>query len=124
MQGGFDIRNELLSEIEALEKNYKVVKDILSGATYDLSDTKGTLQSLKDNLSTVNYLLMSLFYVRGYKVEQLPIASILKQIDFALSMLALNPQLNPSDVIQISLALSNEKIESVMSLVSLLKKTI
>lgn len=41
------IRNELLSEIVTLERNYSIIKDILSGAKYDISDMKGVLQSLR-----------------------------------------------------------------------------
>jgi len=43
---GFEehVRNDLRSEIEALKKNYTIIKDILSGVKYDVSDVKGTLQ--------------------------------------------------------------------------------
>ena len=53
MQSGFEqqIKNELLSKIEALEKNYAVIKDILSGVNYQLSEVKENLQSFKNNLS-------------------------------------------------------------------------
>jgi len=127
MQGGFDIRNELLSEIEALEKNYNIIKDVRSGVTYDLSDIKGTLQSFKDNLSKVNSLLVAFMFVRGSKPEEiirLPITPLLNNIDLALSMFAVFPQSNPSDVIQISLGLSDVKIENIMSLVSILKTAV
>jgi hypothetical protein len=53
--------------------------------------------------------------------RSLPTTSLLNKIDFALSILALSPQANPSNVIQISLALSDVKIENVISLVSILK---
>jgi len=125
MQNPFEqqIRNELRSEIEALEKNYAIIKDVLSGAKYDVSDIKGTLQSFKDNLSKVMSLAIVLSQMKGSRLEN-PFNPLLNQVDFALTLIELYPHENPSSILQLSLALSNIKIENVMSLVSILKKMI
>jgi len=127
MQSGFDrqIRDELRSEMENLEKNYAIIKDILSGVKYESSTVKGTLQSFKDNLSKVASLVSVLSLARGSSQPmRIPIDSLINQIDFALSVLELSPQTSPSGVIQVALALSETKIENIMSLVSILKKLI
>lgn len=125
MQSGFEqqIKGELFSEIEALEKNYTTIKDVLSGAEYGVSDIKGTLESFKDNLSKVASLLMVLSQLKG-TILTLPIDSLVRQIDLALSIFIINPQAKPSDVIHAFLSFSEVKIEYIMSLASILKKTL
>jgi len=126
MQSGFEtqIRTELRSEINSLEKDYAIIKDVLSGAKYDVSDIKGTLQSFKDHLSTVRSLFLVLSQPEGTQKLNIPIDSIVKQIDFALTLMALYPQDNPSGFLQLSLSLSHTRIEYIMSLISILKKTV
>ena len=131
MQSGFEqqIKNELLSKIEALEKNYAVIKDILSGVNYQLSEVKENLQSFKDNLSGVISLVQVLSQIKTSETRtsqqiSVNIDSLISQIDLALLFLELSPQQNPSSIIQMSLYLSNIKIEEVMSFISILKKVI
>jgi len=73
------IKTELLSEIEAAEKNYVTIKDVLSGAQYDVTDVKGILQSFKDNLSKVSFsfIMLSQRYSKDAKPSQIPIDSFL-----------------------------------------------
>lgn len=117
------IRKELYSEIEASEKNYSILKDILSGTTLEQSHVKETLQSFKDNLSKVNSLFVMLlqFQTQGTQLS-IPINPLLQTLDLALVLIEAYPQQNPSSFIQIALTLSSTKIENVMSLLSILKK--
>ena len=131
MQSGFEqqIKNELLSKMEALEKNYAVIKDILSGVNYQLSEVKENLQSFKDNLSGVISLVQVLSQIKTSQMRtsqqiSVNIDSLISQIDLALLFLEISPQQNPSSIIQMSLYLSNIKIEEVMSFISILKKVI
>ena len=125
MQSGFEgeIKSELRSEIDASEKNYAIIKDILSGVKFDTSDAKGTLQSFKDNLSKVNSLFIVLSQMQG-SPQSIPINSLLEKLDFALVLIELYPKENPSQIIQTALLLSDTKVENVMSLLSILKKAI
>ena len=117
------LTEELCSELESIEKNYAIIKDILSGTTFEHSRVKETLQSFKDNLSKVNSLfgLISQVKAKGTTLS-IPINPILKTLDFALVLIELYPQQNPSSFIQLALALSDTKIENVMALLLLLKK--
>ena len=117
------IRKELYSEIEASEKNYAIIKDILSGTTLEHSRVKETLQSFKDNLSKANSLFMVLSQIQAKGTQvSMPINPLLQNLDYALVLIEAYPQQNPSSFIQIALALSNTKVENVMSLLSILKK--
>jgi chromosome segregation ATPase len=113
---GFEgqMRNELLSEIEALEKNYAVIKDIRSEGKYDSSTMKETLQSFKDNLSKIASRLLVLSHMQSSSQPmRIPIDSFIDQFVKALAILELHPQTTPSTV-----------IDNIMSLVSILKKLI
>jgi hypothetical protein len=117
------IRKELYSEIEASEKNYAIIKDILSGTTLEHSRVKETLQSFKDNLSKVNSLFMVLLQSQAQGTQlSIPINPILQNLDLALVLIETYPQQNPSPFIQLTLTLSDTKIENIMSLISILKK--
>ena len=116
------IKKELYAEIESSEKNYAIIKNALSGVTYQASDIKGTLQSYKDNLSKVNSLFMVLSQIQAKGTQlSMPINPLLQNLDYALVLIEAYPQQNPSSFLQLALALSNTKIENVMSLLSILK---
>jgi len=119
------LRDELYSEIESSEKNYYIIKDILSGTIFEHSRVMETLQSFKDNLSKVNSMfgVLSQIQAKGNPIL-IPINPLLEKLDFALVLLEWYPQQNPGSFIQTALALSNIKIENVMSLLSILKKLI
>jgi histidinol phosphatase-like PHP family hydrolase len=124
LQSGFNekqVRNELFSEIGELEKNYETLKDILSGAEYSITDIKGTLQLLKENLSKINALFIFLSSLMGTKTE-FSLNPLLNAFDSSLTMMAISPQTNPCDIIQMTLTFSNIKIENVMSALGIFKK--
>ena len=75
------IKEELYSEIEKLEKYYAIIKDILSGTTFEHSRVKEALQSFKDNLSKVNSLfgVLSQIQVKSTPLS-IPINPILNLI--------------------------------------------
>jgi hypothetical protein len=118
------IKKELCIEIEASERNYAIVKDALSRrVTYQPSEIKGIIQSYKDNLSKVNSLFMVLSQIQAKGTQlSMPINPLLQNLDYALVLIEAYPQQNPSSFLQLALALSNIKIENVMSLLSILKK--
>jgi len=121
-----EIKTELCSEIEAAEKNYVIIKEILSGVHYEDSDVRGTLQSFKDNLSKVSSLFMALaqFSSKDTKSTQIPVDSFLWGIDFVLIMMDTPTQKNVCSLLQLAFSASSVKIENVMALLSILKKTL
>jgi hypothetical protein len=123
----YQLVNELSSEIIAAEKNYITIKDILSDAQYEATDVKGVLQSFKDNLSKVSALFLVLSAQRAskdVKPTPLPIDSFLTGIDFVLVMMDTAPQQNIGSLLQLAFATSSVKIENIMALLSVLKKSI
>lgn len=119
------IRSETIAEIESLEKDYEIIKNFLKGTQYDLHQVRTTLQSFKDRLSKVRSLLMTYFQMQG-KHFDFQTRPILDNIDIALVLMEVSPQLNwdkARGILQLSLAMANIKIEDVMSFISTLKKT-
>lgn len=124
MQSEFNeqqVKTELLSEIGELEESYKILQDIRSGAAYDVTDIRGTLQKLKENLSKVKILFTLYTLMKGVKFE-LPVDPFMNAFDLALTMMAASPQLNPSDLVQTFLSLLPDKIENFMSTLGILKR--
>ncbi len=121
-----EIRTELFSEIESAEKNYVVIKEILSGVQFEPSVIRGTLQAFKDNLSKASSLFMVLSQLNSKDAKPIPIPidSFLTGIDFTLVMIDASPQQNIGTVLQLAFSASNNKIENVMALLSVLKKMI
>jgi hypothetical protein len=66
-------------------------------------------------------MLLLQFQTQGTQLS-IPINPLLQNLDLALVLIEAYPQQNPSSFIQIALALSNTKIENVMSLLAILKK--
>ena len=103
-----EIKTELCSEIEVAEKNYLIIKEILSGVHYDVSDVRGTLQSFKDNLSKVSSLFMALAQIssKDAKSTQIPVDSFLWGIDFVLIMMDTPTQQNVCSLLQLAFSAS------------------
>ena len=117
------MESRLKAEIRSLEANYRLVKDFLSGADYDLNTIPENLQSLKDNLSNVRALTMAYTQIKEGKVVDFPINPIVNQIDLALTLIEMNPQ-QARSLLQLSLALSNVKIEDIMAFISILRDSL
>jgi hypothetical protein len=120
------IKSETVAEIELLMRDYEIIKNFLKGTQYDLRQIRTTLQSFKDRLSKVRSLLVAYFQIQG-KHFDFQTRPILDSIDIALLLMEVNPQEidweKARAILQLSLAMSNIKIEDIMSFISTLEKT-
>jgi hypothetical protein len=115
-------RQELCSKIKATEENYLLVNDLLSGSKYSGPEVKDTLQALKDNLCAVNKLFIFAQIDVIPERHPLPIDDLLESIDFALTLMSLNPVADPRTVLQTTLKTSHAKIKDAMKTLSLIKE--
>jgi len=120
-----EIRSEILFEIEALEKDYEVIKNFLKGIQYELPRIRTSLQSFKDRMSKVRSLIIAYFQMQGKNFD-LQTRPILDSIDMALVLMEVNPKMNMQQargILQLTLLMASIKIEDVMAFISTLKKT-
>jgi hypothetical protein len=119
------IKSELTSEIQFLEGDYEIIKNFLKGVEYDINQIRTVLQSFKDQLSKVRSLLLAYFQLQGKNFD-FQTRPVLDNIDIALVLIEANPPTtwkNARVILQLSLAVSNVKIEDVMSFISTIRKS-
>jgi hypothetical protein len=125
MQDGTEarIKNELNSEIQALEEHYLTIKDYLSGTEYDAIQIIGTLRAFKDGLSRISAHILTLYTLKGQKTK-ITWDSLFTNLDDALVTMRASANPKPRAAIQLALNLSEPKIEQVMSYLSTLKQSL
>jgi len=126
MQNGLDmhIRNELLSEIQQLEENYKIIRDYLNGAQYEITEIYMALQKFKDDLSVASAHILTLYNLKGQKIRTIPWEPLFTNIDYALASTAVSSIKDPRTSVQLALTISEPKIGQVMSYLSALKESL
>jgi len=124
MRDGTDeiIKTELYGEIEKLEKQYRAIKDYLSGKETESLEIIGTLRGFKSTLSKISMHILTLYTLEGQKTK-ITWDSLFTNIDHALEQLQ-TPRSNPRPTIQLALDMSEPKIEEIMSYLLTLKKSL
>jgi len=117
------MERELFTEIHAIEKQYQVIKKYLSGAEYATVDIIQTLREFKSNLNKISAHILALYTLKGQKTK-ITWDSLLSNIDNALETIQTSRKPNPRAIIQLSLKISDPRIEQVMSYLSVLKESL
>jgi len=117
------MERELFTEIQTIEKQYEVVKEYLSGKESDIVDIIQTLREFKNNLNKISAQILTLYTLKGQKTK-ITWDSLLTNIDNALETIQTSRKPNPRAIIQLSLKISDPKIEQVMSYLSALKESL
>lgn len=116
------IEAELHTEIQVLEKQYHVIKNYLSGTETAINIIQ-TLREFKNALNKISVHILTLYTLKGQKTK-ITWDSLLTNIDNALETIQTSRQPNPRAIIQLSLKISDPKIEEVMSYLSALKESL
>jgi hypothetical protein len=114
---------ELYAEIKVIEEHYQVIKKYLSGAEYATGDIIQTLKEFKNILNKISAHILTLYTLKGQKTK-ITWDSLLTNIDNALETIQTSRKPNPRATIQLSLKISDPKIEEVMSYLSVLKESL
>jgi hypothetical protein len=124
MRDGTDeiVKTELYREIEKLEKQYRNLKDYLSGKEAESLEIIGTLRGFRSTLSKISMHILTLYTLEGQKTK-ITWDSLFTNIDHALAQLQTSRS-NPRSTIQLALDMSEPKIEEVMSYLLTLKKSL
>jgi hypothetical protein len=125
MRDGTDeiIKTELYGEIQTLEKQYRTIKDYLSGKEYDRLEIIGTLQVFRNTLNKISMHVLTLYTLEGQKTK-ITWDSLFTNIDHALETLQVSARSAPRPTIQLALNMSEPKIEEVLSYLLTLKKSL
>ena len=116
------LENVLRNELESLIKQYKIIKDYLSGVELDFSNIRERLQSFKDSLSTVRLHLMLRATRQGSPVN-ISFEPLMNTIDLALVTMESEPS-NARQILQLALYTSSIKIEDLMAFLSLVRDSV
>jgi len=117
------MEREVFNEIQTIEKQYQVIKEYLSGKEYDIVDITQTLREFKNNLNKISAQILTLYTLKGQKTK-ITWDSLLTNMDNALETIQTSRKPNPRAIIQLSLKISDPKIEQVMSYLSALKESL
>jgi hypothetical protein len=124
MRDGTDeiIKTKLYGEIEALEKQYRALKNYLANKEDDSLEIVATVREFKDTLNKISTHVLTLYTLEGQKAK-ITWDSLLTNIDQALETLQ-SSHSKPKSAIQLALNISEPKIEEVMSYLLTLKKSL
>ena len=117
------MERELFTEIQVIEKQYQLIKKYLSGVEYATVDMIQTLREFKNNLNKISAQILTLYTLKGQKTK-ITWDSLLTNIDNALETIRTSRKPDPRAIIQLSLKISDPRIEQVMSYLSILKESL
>jgi len=125
MQDGTEaqIKNELITEIQNLEKHFSLIKNYLSGTEYDDVEIIGNLRVFKDTLSRISAHILTLYTMKGQRTK-ITWDSLFVNIDNALATLSSYSKRKPRETIQLAFDMSEPKVEEVMSYLSSLNASL
>jgi len=125
MQDGTEaqIKNELITEIQNLEKHFSLIKNYLSGTEYADVEIIGNLRVFKDTLSRISAHILTLYTMKGQRTK-ITWDSLFVNIDNALATLSSYSKRKPRETIQLAFDMSEPKVEEVMSYLSSLNASL
>ena len=125
MQDGKDAQTKsmLRAEIEALQNQYKTLKDYVSGAEYDTLEVIGTLQVFKESLSRISAHILTLYMLKGQKTK-ITWEPLLVNIENALETMRAAAHPQPRTAIQLALDMSEPNAQEVMAYLAKLKESL
>ena len=125
MKDGAEVqmRKDLSSEIEALEKRYQTIKDYLGGTQMENFEVVEGLRAYKDDLSLVSAHILTLYQLKGQRAK-ITWESLFNNLDTALETLRNSAHPKPRAAIEMALNMSEPKIEEVMAYLATLKQSL
>ncbi len=117
------IKQDLIEEIQNLEKNYSVIKSFLSGKDYDSITIGQSVQSFKDSLSRASAFVLALYNLKGKRVN-IPWDPLFTSLDYALATIAVSSSAKQKTAVKTILSMSEEQIGQVLAYFSALKESL
>lgn len=114
------IKQDLLVEIQNLEKNYQVIHGFIAGKDYDVAAVGNSVQSFKDSLSRASAFVLALYNLKGKRVN-IPWEPLFTSLDYALATLTTTPK---KTAVQAILSMAKPQMEQVLAYFSALKEAL
>ena len=116
------MERELCKEIQGIEKHYQIIEKYLSGTEYDTVYVIQTLRGFKNTLNKISAHVLTLYTLGGQKTK-ITWDSLLTNMDNAIEAIQTTSR-QPRATIELSLKISNPRIEQVMAYLSSLKASL
>ena len=117
------IKQDLLTEIQTLEHNYRVMSGFISRSDYDPATIGNSIQTFKDSLSRSSAFVLALYNLKGRRVN-IPWESLFTNLDYALATLSVSASTKQRDAVRVILSMSKNQIEQVIAYFSALKDSL
>ncbi len=117
------IKQDLLSEVQTLGENYKILASFVSGADYDPLTVGTSMQTFKGSLSRASAYVLALYNLRGQRIN-IPWEQLFTNLDYAIATLSTSATLKQRDAVRAILAMSREQMSQVMSYFAALKESL
>jgi hypothetical protein len=117
------IKQDLIIEIQNLEKNYSLIRSFLSGKDYDNITIGQTIQSFKDSLSRASAFVLALYNLKGKRVN-IPWDQLFTSLDYALATISVSSSPKQKEAVRTILSMSHEQIGQVLNYFEALKESI
>jgi hypothetical protein len=114
------IKQDLLVEIQNLNKNYTVIDGFISGKEYEVAVIGSSIQSFKDSLSRASAFVLALYNLKGERVK-IPWEPLFTNLDYALATLTTAPK---RAAVQAILSMAEPQIKQVLFYFSALKEAL
>ena len=117
------IKQDLLAEIQTLEKNYKVLAGFISGTDYDPMTIGNSIQAFKDSLSRASAFVLALYNLKGRRVN-IPWEPLFTSLDYALATVSVSASTKQRDAVRVILSMAQEQMAQVLSYFLALKESL
>jgi hypothetical protein len=117
------VKRDLKSEIEALEKRFNTIKNYLAGAQMETFEFLGALQAWKDDLSVISAHILTLYQLKGQRTK-ITWESLFTNIDTALETIRNSAHAKPRATVEMAFNMSDPKVEDVMAYLAKLKSSL
>jgi hypothetical protein len=117
-----ELKNQISTEIELLQKNYQTLNFYLSGAEYDKAQVVEVLKSFKNGLDRMSTHILTLYMLKGQKTK-ITWEQLLNNLEIALQTMT-SSKSNPISAINIAFTMSEPNVQEVMTYIATLKESL
>jgi len=117
------IKQDLLTEIQILSENYKLLASFTAGTDYDPATVGNGMQTFKDSLSRASAYVLALYNLKGQRVN-IPWEPLFTSLDYAIATLSASATIKQRDAVRAILAMAQEQMKQVMSYFAALKESL
>lgn len=116
------IKQDILSEIQVLDQNYRILAGFISGQDLDPTTVGTSMQNFKASLSRASAYVLALYNLRGVHVS-IPWEQLFTSLDFAIATLSGAASIKQRDAVRSTLAMSQDQMKQVLNYFYALKKS-